>query len=82
VDGQPSTPPRCHILRSAPAKLSFLLAAMVVLMTSKGWPRVVTSNMFRPAPKSKLLNLMGFFSSLVRCMAGTVPASIVDMLTG
>lgn len=37
-------------------------AAMVVLMTSRGWPRVVTSNMLRPAPRSRLENLIGFFS--------------------
>jgi hypothetical protein len=41
---------------------SFLLAAMVVFMTSSGCPRVVTSNKFKPAPSSKLLNLTGFFS--------------------
>lgn len=43
---------------------SFLLAAMVVFMTSSGCPRVVTSNKFKPAPSSRLLNLTGFFSSL------------------
>jgi hypothetical protein len=42
---------------------SFLLAAMVVFKTSSGCPRVVTSNKFKPAPSSRLLNLTGFFSS-------------------
>ncbi len=36
---------------------------MVVFMTSSGCPSVVTSNMFSPAPRSKLENLTGFFSS-------------------
>ena len=46
----------------APAKESPLLAAIVVFVTSSGWPSVVTSNMLRPAPSSRLLNLTGFFS--------------------
>ncbi len=37
---------------------------MVVLTTSSGCPNVVTSNMLRPAPSSRLLNLTGFFSSV------------------
>ena len=56
------------------------MAAIVVLTTSKGCPRVVTSNMFRPAPKSRLLNLMGFFSSFLGFAAGAVAASMADML--
>lgn len=47
----------------AAAKPSPRLAAMVVLVTSRGWPRVVTSNMLRPAPRSRLENLTGFFSN-------------------
>ena len=43
---------------------SVRFAAMVVFITSRGCPSVVTSNMFNPAPSSKLLNLTGFFSSL------------------
>ena len=43
---------------------SVLLAAMVVFMTSSGWPSVVTSNKFNPLPSSRLENLTGFFSSL------------------
>ena len=58
----PRMPPRPHTLDKAPAKLSVLLAAIVVLTTSSGWPNVVTSNMFKPAPSSRLLNLTGFFS--------------------
>ena len=48
---------------------------MVVLTTSRGWPRVVTSNMLRPAPSSKLENLMGFFSSFLSPMG---PDGVVD----
>ena len=43
---------------------SLRLAAMVVLTTSNGCPRVVTSNKLRPAPSNKLENLTGFFSKL------------------
>ena len=63
-DAQPSTPPRCQQRLSAVPKLSPRFAAMVVLMTSRGWPSVVTSNMLRPAPSSRLENLTGFFSNL------------------
>lgn len=41
------------------------MAAMVVFVTSSGWPSVVTSNMFSPAPSRRLLNFMGFFSSFL-----------------
>ena len=34
---QPRAPPRPHIRDMAPAKVSFLLAAMVVLITSSGY---------------------------------------------
>lgn len=63
VYSQPRTPPRPQMRPRAVPKPSPRLAAMVVLTTSSGWPRVVTSNMFRPAPNSKLENLTGFFSS-------------------
>ena len=49
---------------------------MVVFMTSSGWPKVVTSNMLRPAPSSRLENLTGFFSG----MAGLLERTVVDML--
>jgi hypothetical protein len=52
----------------APANESERFAAMVVFTTSNGWPSVVTSNMLRPAPSSKLLNLTGFFS--IFCVDG------------
>lgn len=63
---------------------SALLAAMVVFMTSRGWPRVVTSNKFRPAPSSRLLNLTGFFSSLGAGAVTTgAPVTVeVDMAEG
>ena len=55
------------------------LAAMVVFMTSSGWPSVVTSNMFIPAPTNKLLNLIGFFS--IFCLGSScVKAISRDML--
>lgn len=57
-------------------------AAMVVFMTSNGWPRVVTSNMFRPAPSSKLLNLTGFFSIVAgfsRAAPGLPVAVVLDI---
>lgn len=53
----------------APAMPSLRLAAMVVFMTSRGCPRVETSNMFKPEPSSRLLNLTGFFSSLAVSLA-------------
>lgn len=74
---QPRIPPRLQILATAPAIPSERLAAMVVFMTSSGWPSVVTSNRFRPEPSSKLLNLTGFFSSFWP-PAGVVTAE--DML--
>lgn len=49
---------------------------MVVLVTSRGWPRVVTSNMLSPAPKSKFENLMGFFSSVCGDEAGATAADM------
>lgn len=53
---------------------------MVVLVTSRGWPRVVTSNMLRPAPRSRLENLIGFFSSLAGLEeAGAGVATAADM---
>ena len=48
---------------------------MVVFMTSNGCPRVETSNIFKPEPSSKLLNLTGFFSSFSEALAAT------DMMT-
>jgi len=60
---------------------SFLLAAMVVFMTSSGCPRVVTSNKFKPAPSSRLLNLTGFFSSLAGTAMLGAPVT-EDMVTG
>ena len=39
---QPKTPPRDQMRATAPAMPSALLAAMVVLVTSNGCPRVVT----------------------------------------
>ena len=60
---------------------SFLLAAMVVFMTSSGCPRVVTSNRFKPAPSSRLLNLTGFFSSLAGTATLGDPVT-ADMVTG
>jgi len=60
---KPKEPPRLQIFAIAPAKPSALLAAMVVFTTSNGCPRVVTSNIFKPAPSNKLLNFTGFFSS-------------------
>src|SRR5262245_40731832 len=68
---QPRTPPRFQMRPRAVPKPSPRWAAIVVLMTSRGWPRVVTSNMLRPAPRSKLENLMGFFSSFFGAGAGT-----------
>jgi hypothetical protein len=65
----------------APANVSVRWAAMVVLTTSKGWPRVVTSNMLRPAPSSRLLNLTGFFSIVCGPGAGARIAC-VDILGG
>src|SRR5690348_11429210 len=62
----------------AVAKPSPRWAAMVVLVTSRGCPRVVTSNMLSPAPSSKLENLMGFFSSLGGWEAGA-GATAADM---
>lgn len=60
---------------------SVLFAAIVVFMTSSGWPSVVTSNMFNPAPSNKLLNLTGFFSSLpVPGVADAGRADIVVVL--
>ena len=50
---------------------------MVVLTTSRGWPSVVTSNILRPAPSSRLENLMGFFSSLVGTGPGKLLATAV-----
>ena len=41
-NSHPRTPPRAQILEIAPAKPSALLAAMVVLATSSGCPKVVT----------------------------------------
>jgi len=41
-DVQPRTPPRDQMRPMAPAMPSALLAAMVVLVTSSGCPRVVT----------------------------------------
>lgn len=58
---------------------SCLLAAMVVFMTSSGWPRVVTSNRLRPAPSSRLLNLTGFFSSLAGAATVGTPVTVEDM---
>jgi hypothetical protein len=55
-------------------KESPLFAAIVVLMTSSGWPNVETSNIFSPAPSRRLLNLIGFFSSLGRL------ATVTDIL--
>ena len=63
-DLHPSTPPLLQMRETELIMPSFLLAAMVVFMTSSGWPSVVTSNIFMPAPTSRLLNLTGFFSSL------------------
>lgn len=60
----PNTPPRPQILAIAPSIPSCRLAAIVVFITSSGWPSVVTSNMFNPAPRSKLENFTGFFSIL------------------
>ena len=50
-------------------------------MTSSGCPRVVTSNKFKPAPSSKLLNLTGFFSSLAGTAMLGDPVT-ADMVTG
>ena len=58
----PKMPPLPQILAVAPNMPSWRLAAIVVFMTSSGWPSVVTSNMFSPAPSRRLLNLTGFFS--------------------
>lgn len=63
-DLHPKTPPLAQIRATLPIMPSVLFAAIVVFMTSNGCPSVVTSNMFNPAPRSKLLNLTGFFSSL------------------
>ena len=52
---------------------------MVVLTTSNGWPKVVTSNMFKLAPKSRLLNLIGFFSNF-RIGVGASVADIVQVV--
>ena len=52
---------------------------MVVLTTSRGWPRVVTSNMLSPAPRSRLENLTGFFSSLVGGSAAEMGVIAADM---
>jgi len=68
-----------------PSMPSVRLAAMVVFMTSSGWPKVVTSNMFRPAPSSRLENLTGFFSSaagLGRPTPGLPVTLAVDMAGG
>lgn len=62
---QPRGPPRPQIRARADANESPLFAAIVVLTTSSGWPSVVTSNMLRPAPSSRLLNLTGFFSGRI-----------------
>jgi len=43
---QPRTPPLAHILLNALANESPRFAAIVVLVTSNGCPRVVTSNLF------------------------------------
>lgn len=57
--------------------LSPRLAAMVVFMTSSGCPSVVTSNMFKPAPTSRLENLTGGFSSLVLTSLATVDIAAI-----
>lgn len=80
----------------APPKPSARLAAMVVLTTSSGykrqrgfaakvqrrhtWPSVDTSNMFRPEPSSKLLNLTGFFSIWGGASTPAMVAAGVDMI--
>lgn len=78
---QPRTPPRAQTRPKAAGIPSPRLAAIVVLTTSRGCPRVVTSNMFRPAPSNKLENLMGFFS---RCFStrGPETGSMVAMTLG
>lgn len=76
-DLQPRTPPRDQMRPKAAAKPSPRLAAMVVFVTSRGWPRVVTSNMLRPAPRSKLENLTGFFSNVSPEEADCATATMV-----
>lgn len=80
VYSQPRGPPRDQTRPRAWEKPSPRLAAMVVLMTSSGWPSVVTSNRFKLAPRSKLENLTGFFSSLVPA-AGPETAVVVAAMT-
>lgn len=65
---------------TAPIMPSCRLAAMVVFMTSSGWPRVVTSNMFIPAPTRRLENLTGFFSSLFGAESTPKADAAVDMV--
>jgi hypothetical protein len=59
-----NTPPIPQIRVKAVANVSPLLAAIVVFATSNGCPNVVTSNIFKPAPSNRLLNLTGFFSGM------------------
>ena len=75
----PKMPPLPQILAVAPNMPSWRLAAIVVFMTSSGWPSVVTSNMFSPAPSRRLLNLTGFFSSLGR--AASMVSGMADPVT-
>lgn len=75
----PRGPPRPQMRPRAAPKLSPRFAAMVVLTTSRGWPRVVTSKRLRPAPSNKLENLMGFFSSFFSVRGGVMPVVVGDM---
>ena len=47
IDEQPFTPPRAHILDSAPPKESDRLAAIVVLTTSSGFPWLISNDLDR-----------------------------------
>lgn len=67
-NSHPRTPPRAQMRPRVVVRPSPRWAAMVVLATSSGWPRDVTSNKLRPAPSSRLENLMGFFSSALSPM--------------
>lgn len=64
INLQPKGPPLPQILVSAPAKLSPRLAAMVVLVTSSGCPRVVTYRVLSAGASSYLSRFQTHFEQV------------------
>jgi len=73
----PRTPPRPHILVNAVANESPRFAAMVVLVTSNGCPKVVTSNLY-----PHQYSTSSFLSNWSTYMLRPAPSSRLLNLTG